>query len=135
MDVALDDLEAVVVLAETLHFGRAADRLHVSQPALSKRIKRLEERIGGPLLVRGYRDVKLTEAGRLLAGRGRHLIQESAATVALAQRAARGEAGLLRIGFGIATILGLRAGRASAISTRLPGGTAAPSAICQRRIR
>ena len=107
MDVALDDLEAVVLLAETLHFGRAADRLHVSQPALSKRIKRLEERIGGPLLVRGYRDVKLTEAGRLLAGRGRHLIQESAATVALAQRAARGEAGLLRIGFGIATILGL----------------------------
>ena len=73
MDVALDDLEAVVVLAETLHFGRAADRLHVSQPALSKRIKRLEGRIGGPLLVRGYRDVKLTEAGRLLAGRGRHL--------------------------------------------------------------
>jgi DNA-binding transcriptional LysR family regulator len=107
MEVALDDLEAVVVLAETLHFGRAADRLHVSQPALSKRIKRLEERIGGPLLVRGYRDVRLTEAGRLLAGRGRHLIQESAATVALTQRAARGEAGLLRIGFGIATILGL----------------------------
>ena len=107
MDVALDDLEAVVVLAETLHFGRAADRLHVSQPALSKRIKRLEERIGGPLLVRGYRDVRLTEAGRLLAGRGRHVIQESAATVALSQRAARGEAGLLRIGFGIATILGL----------------------------
>ena len=107
MDVALDDLEALVVLAETLHFGRAADRLHVSQPALSKRIKRLEERIGGPLLVRGYRDVRLTEAGRLLAGRGRHLIQESAATVALTQRAARGEAGLLRIGFGIATILGL----------------------------
>jgi len=107
MDVALDDLEAVVVLAETLHFGRAADRLHVSQPALSKRIKRLEERIGGPLLVRGYRDVRLTEAGRLLAGRGRHLIQESAATVALTRRAARGEAGLLRIGFGIATILGL----------------------------
>ena len=107
MDIALDDLEAVVVLSETLHFGRAADRLHVSQPALSKRIKRLEGRIGGPLLVRGYRDVKLTEAGRLLAGRGRHLIQESAATVALAQRAARGEAGLLRIGFGIATILGL----------------------------
>lgn len=107
MDIALDDLEAVVVLSETLHFGRAADRLHVSQPALSKRIKRLEGRIGGPLLVRGYRDVKLTEAGRLLAGRGRHLIQESAATVALTQRAARGEAGLLRIGFGIATILGL----------------------------
>jgi DNA-binding transcriptional LysR family regulator len=107
MDVAFDDLEAIVVLAETLHFGRAADRLHVSQPALSKRIKRLEERIGGALLVRGYRDVQLTEAGRLLAGRGQHLLQQSAAAVALSQRAARGEAGLLRIGFGIATILGL----------------------------
>jgi DNA-binding transcriptional LysR family regulator len=107
MDVALDDLEAMVTLAETLHFGRAAERLYVSQPALSKRIKRLEERIGGPVLIRGYRDVRLTEAGRLLAGRGRHLLQESAAAVALAQRAARGEAGLLRIGFGIASILAL----------------------------
>jgi DNA-binding transcriptional LysR family regulator len=107
MNIAIDDLEAVVILAETLHFGRAADRLHVSQPALSKRIKRLEERIGGPLLVRRYRDVRLTEAGRLLAGRAQHLLRESASTLALSQRAARGEAGLLRIGFGIATILGL----------------------------
>jgi DNA-binding transcriptional LysR family regulator len=107
MDIALDDLEAVVALAGTLHFGRAANRLHVSQPALSKRIKRLEERIGGPLLVRGYRDVRLTEAGRLLANRGQHLLWESAALLASSQRAARGEAGLLRIGFGIATILGL----------------------------
>src|SRR3981189_2798071 len=92
------DLASFAVLAETLHFGRAAARLHVSQPALSKRIRRLEERIGGPLLVRRYRDVRLTEAGRLLAGRGRHLLNESAATVALSQRAARGEAGVLRIG-------------------------------------
>src|SRR6188474_1285557 len=107
MDVELVDLEALVVLAETLHFGRAADRLHVSQPALSKRIRRMEERVGGPLLVRRYRDVRLTEAGRLLVERGRHLLHDSAATLALSQRAARGEAGLLRIGFGIASILGL----------------------------
>ena len=77
MDVELADLEAVVALAEALHFGRAADRLHVSQPALSKRIRKLEDRIGGPLLVRRYRGVRLTEAGRLLAERGRHLLQES----------------------------------------------------------
>jgi DNA-binding transcriptional LysR family regulator len=106
MDVELADLKAVVALAEALHFGRAADRLHVSQPALSKRIRKLEDRIGGPLLVRRYRDVRLTEAGRLLAERGRHLLQESEATIALSQRAARGEAGRLRIGFGIASILG-----------------------------
>jgi DNA-binding transcriptional LysR family regulator len=107
MDVDLDDLRALLVLAETLHFGRAADRLHVSQPALSKRLRRMEERIGGPLLVRGYRDVRLTEAGRLLATRSRHLVAEASATLALTERAARGEAGLLRIGFGIASIFGL----------------------------
>ena len=107
MDIELADLQALVVLSETLHFGRAADRLHVSQPALSKRIRRMEARIGGLLLVRGYRDVRLTEAGRLLAGRSRHLIGEASATVALTERAARGEAGLLRIGFGIASIFGL----------------------------
>jgi DNA-binding transcriptional LysR family regulator len=107
MDVELADLRAVVALAEALHFGRAADRLHVSQPALSKRIRKLEDRIGGPLLVRRYRDVRLTEAGRLLAERGRQILLESDATVALSQRAARGEAGRLRIGFGIASILGL----------------------------
>jgi len=107
MDVELADLEAIVALAESLHFGRAAERLHVSQPALSKRVRKLEGRIGGPLLVRRYRDVRLTEAGRLLAERGRQLLRESEATVALSQRAARGEAGRLRIGFGIASILGL----------------------------
>jgi DNA-binding transcriptional LysR family regulator len=110
MDIELADLRAVVVLAETLHFGRAADRLHVSQPALSKRIRRIEERIGGPLLVRRPRDVRLTEAGRLLSERGRQLLRESEATVALSQRAARGEAGRLRIGFGMASILGLLPG-------------------------
>jgi DNA-binding transcriptional LysR family regulator len=107
MDVDLDDLRALLVLSETLHFGRAADRLHVSQPALSKRIRRMEDRIGGPLLVRGYRDVQLTEAGRLLVSRGRYLIGEASAALVLTQRAARGEAGLLRIGFGIASIFGL----------------------------
>lgn len=107
MDIDLRDLEALLVLAETLHFGRAADRLHVSQPALSKRIRAMEAGIGGPLLVRGYRDVRLTEAGRLLAGRSRHLIAEASAALALTERAARGEAGLLRIGFGIAIIFGL----------------------------
>jgi DNA-binding transcriptional LysR family regulator len=110
MALALDDFRAIVVLAETLHFGRAAERLHVSQPALSKRIRRMEDRVGGRLLVRRYRDVRLTEAGRLLAGRGRHLLHESAATLALSQRAARGEAGVLRIGFGIASLLGLLPG-------------------------
>jgi len=105
MDIELADLNALLILAETLHFGRAADRLHVSQPALSKRIQRMEAKIGGPLLVRGYRDVRLTEAGRLLASRSRRLIAEASAALAVTERAVRGEAGLLRIGFGIASII------------------------------
>jgi DNA-binding transcriptional LysR family regulator len=107
MDVDLADFAALVALAETLHFGRAAERLHVSQPALSKRVRKLEDRIGGPLLMRRYRDVRLTEAGRLLAERGRLLLRDAAASVAFSQRAARGEAGRLRIGFGIASIIGI----------------------------
>ena len=107
MDIDLADFAAVVALAETLHFGRASERLHVSQPALSKRLAKLEDRIGGPLLVRRYRDVRLTEAGRVLVERGRLLLRESAATVAFSQRAARGEAGRLRIGFGIASVIAL----------------------------
>jgi DNA-binding transcriptional LysR family regulator len=90
MELDLDDFRAIVVLGETLHFGRAAARLHVSQPALSKRVRRIEERVGGRLLVRKYRDVRLTDAGRLLAGRGRQLLNEAAATLALSRRAARG---------------------------------------------
>src|SRR3954466_5922736 len=107
MTISLDDFAALIELAGTLHFGQAAERLHVSQPALSKRIKKMEAEIGGPLALRNHRDVRLTEAGRLLAERGRLLLAESAASVAHSQRAARGEAGLLRIGFGIASILGL----------------------------
>jgi DNA-binding transcriptional LysR family regulator len=107
MTLETADLLAVVTLADELHFGRAADRLHVSQPALTKQIQRVEAKVGGPLFVRHYRDVQATEAGRLLAGDARHLLTASAGALDLARRAARGEAGLLRVGFGIATIFDL----------------------------
>jgi DNA-binding transcriptional LysR family regulator len=107
MDVELADLEAFTVVADLLHFTRAADRLHVTQPALSKRIRRLEDKVGGPLLLRQYRDVRLTPAGRALAARARDILQRSREALVVSQRAARGEAGLLRIGFGIASLLGL----------------------------
>ncbi|PYX98966.1 MAG: hypothetical protein DMG64_20375 [Acidobacteria bacterium] len=58
--MALEDreLRSFLVLAEQLHFGRAANLLHISQPALSKQIKGVEEKLGGPLLVRNRRDVR-----------------------------------------------------------------------------
>jgi DNA-binding transcriptional LysR family regulator len=101
-DTAL--LRSFVVVAEERHFGRAAERLHISQPALSKRLRRLEETIGGPVLRRGYRDVRLTEPGRVLLERTRLLLREADRTIELSREAVRGEAGLLRIGFGVASI-------------------------------
>jgi DNA-binding transcriptional LysR family regulator len=93
-----------VVLAEERHFGRAAERLHVSQPALSKRLLRLEGMVGGRLFARGYRDVRLTEPGRVLLERAKALLRDADRAIELSREAVRGEAGLLRIGFGVATI-------------------------------
>jgi len=66
MALELDDLQSFLVLSEQLHFRRAAEILHVSQPALSKQIRRLEERLGGQLLIRHSRGVHLTSAGQVL---------------------------------------------------------------------
>lgn len=104
MELPATELRAFVTLAEHLHFGRAADLLHVTQPALSKQIQRLEGVVGGPLLVRGYRNLRLTPAGQVLLPRARFLLQESAAALDVARRAARGQLGVLHIGFGIASI-------------------------------
>lgn len=103
-DLATALLRSFVVLAEERHFGQAALRLHVSQPGLSKRLRRLEEMVGGPLLVRGYRDVRLTEPGRVLLERARSLLREAGQAIEVSRAAVRGEAGLLRIGFGVASI-------------------------------
>jgi DNA-binding transcriptional LysR family regulator len=102
LDTAL--LRSFVVLAAERHFGHAADRLNVSQPALSKRLRRLEEMVGGPLVRRRYRDVRLTEAGRMLLERAPALLRETERAIEISREAVRGERGLLRIGFGVATI-------------------------------
>jgi DNA-binding transcriptional LysR family regulator len=104
MTLPITELRAFVTLAEQRHFGRAADRLHITQPALTKQIQRLEDAVGGALVRRGYREVQLTHAGEVLLPRAARLLQESAATLDTARRAARGQLGVLRIGFGLATI-------------------------------
>jgi DNA-binding transcriptional LysR family regulator len=86
------DLECVrkfLVVAEELHFGRAARRLGIAQPPLSRAIRQLERRLGVTLLERGSRGVTLTPAGQVLLGEGKAALAAMAAAVRRTQRAAR----------------------------------------------
>ncbi|GAA2580133.1 LysR family transcriptional regulator [Winogradskya consettensis] len=81
------ELEYFVVLAEELHFGRAAARLLIAQPALSKAIRRVESRLRVTLLERSSRHVALTPAGQALVDHGRHALNAVSAAVDKARRA------------------------------------------------
>jgi DNA-binding transcriptional LysR family regulator len=104
MSLDLDALRSFVALSVELHFGRTAAKIHVSQPALSKQIRRLEAELGGRLFDRTTGGVSLTPAGEALKERSRLLIGDVAALESFAREAMRGEVGNLRIGFGIATV-------------------------------
>lgn len=92
------------MVAQELHFRRASEKLFLSQPALSKKIRRLEDKVNGPLFTRTRRKVSLTEAGRVFLPRVRELLQESESALASARAAVEGKSGTLRIGFGIASV-------------------------------
>ncbi|MFJ2738141.1 LysR family transcriptional regulator [Streptomyces sp. NPDC087440] len=108
------ELEAFLTLAEELHFGRTAERLHVSTARVSQTIKKLERHIGTPLFERNSRHVRLTEAGRLLREDVRPAYDQIEAGVERAINAARGVDRLLRVGF-----LGAAAGQLMAQAARL----------------
>src|SRR2546426_9740837 len=98
-------LRSFQVLAEQGHFGRASRALHLSQPALSKQIRQLEDEVGSLLFVRGRRGAQLTRVGRLFADEVAPLLRHADRVLDRARRAARGDVGELRLGFGIATRL------------------------------
>lgn len=95
----LVDFRAVVAVAEERHFGRAAVRLRIAQPALSRRIRAVEREVGVPLFHRTTRSVHVTAAGDGFVAAARDALTEAAGVAARARRAARGEVGLLTIAF------------------------------------
>ncbi|MBN5480654.1 LysR family transcriptional regulator [Pseudomonas aeruginosa] len=95
----LRHLRYFIAVAEELHFGRAAERLGISQPPLSQQIQALEEEIGARLFERTNRRVELTDAGRLFLDESRQVLAQVDKAVLLARRAHLGKLGELKIGF------------------------------------
>jgi DNA-binding transcriptional LysR family regulator len=95
----LRHLRYFAAVAETRHFGRAAERLHIAQPALSQSVRQLEAELGTPLFTRTTRQVNLTAAGEFLFAETTRLLGAVEDSVRGVRRLAAGRLGLLRVGY------------------------------------
>lgn len=88
-----------LAVAEDLHFGKAAARLHIAQPALSIQIRDLEKKVGGRLFERTSRKVRLTETGELFRQEAKLVVQQEERSFQKVARAVRGQAGILNLAY------------------------------------
>ncbi|HET6392763.1 MAG TPA: LysR substrate-binding domain-containing protein [Blastococcus sp.] len=106
MAFTLEQLRGFLAVAEELHFGRAAARLKMTQPPLSRQIQKLERVVGAQLLERDNRRVTLTAAGEVFLGEARRLLSLADTAPELARRVSSGSHGVVRIGFTAASTYG-----------------------------
>ena len=95
----LRHLRYFVTLAEELHFGRAAEKLHIAQPPLSQQIRHLETELGFELFHRTKRSVQLTEAGQIFLIEAQQILKQLEQAIQLGRQTSRGELGQLVVGF------------------------------------
>ncbi|WP_037314359.1 LysR substrate-binding domain-containing protein [Amycolatopsis orientalis] len=119
MDV--QQLRSFLAVAEELHFGRAAERLHIAQPPLSRTIKQLERELGIRLFDRNTRSVNLTAGGQALVGPAKDVIEALRRADAAVRSAGDGEVGLVRIAFAGVSTHDLVARLARAVRAQRPG--------------
>lgn len=114
-------LRYFIALAERLHFGRAAEALHISQPPLSRAIRGLEAQLGVTLFLRTRRRVELTPEGARLLEEARRLLSQVEHSVQALRRMASGEEGRVRIGFVSLADYGVLPGLLKAYKAARPG--------------
>jgi DNA-binding transcriptional LysR family regulator len=116
----LNQLRCFVTVAEELHFGRAAARLNMTQPPLSRQIQVLEHIIDAPLLERTSRSVRLTPAGRSFLPEAQRILKLAESASQVARRIAMGKTGSLKIGYTAAAAYGFLPELLAACRARLP---------------
>ncbi|MCP2280882.1 DNA-binding transcriptional regulator, LysR family [Nocardia amikacinitolerans] len=97
----LRHLMSFLALAEELHFGRAAQRLHLTQPSLSAQLRKLEKSLGVQLVSRNSHEVKLTPAGREFEGQARLIVAQLDRAAEITKAAAAGHSGSLNVGYNL----------------------------------
>lgn len=113
--------QAFLAVADELHFGRAARRLHMAQPPLSRLIRQLEAELGAVLFERNSRSVRLTPQGEALVEPARELVMLSQRMPEIVRRAGAGETGRVRLGFAGASVNHLVSALARRVRAERPG--------------
>ncbi len=116
----LKQLEYFVTVAEELHFGKAARRLHIAQQPLSQQIKRLEDELGTTLFTRTTRHVELTPAGQIFYRKARQILSAAENAVEAVRQTVRGERGELSVGYVTTTLYNVMPGLISQFRSQFP---------------